>query len=303
VATKLPYPKKELFRLGKPRVYRGRELDNIAFPLGGIGTGSISLGGWGQLRDFEIFNRPAKGLSFASTFFTLFAQRKGEKGVTRIVQGPVGGVDFAGDGSGNANRAGGGGLPHFQEVEFEGAFPFARLRFRDRSVPLQVSLEAYNPFIPLNPDDSSLPAAIFYFTLKNSAKKPVQALLCANLENRCGHPDLGNGRIETFDSGKARGLKMSTQKHASDSPRLGTLALVGTGWGLVRQQKRGSKKRVMVEVKSGKLEVQTLQLSLELQKPSVTLAGKKIAASVKGAEVRLAEAATVEAGQTLIVEG
>jgi uncharacterized protein (DUF608 family) len=33
----------------------------LAFPLGGIGTGSISLGGRGQLRDWEIYNRPDKG--------------------------------------------------------------------------------------------------------------------------------------------------------------------------------------------------------------------------------------------------
>ena len=39
----------------------------IGFPLGGIGTGTVSLGGRGQLRDWEIFNRPDKGneLSYA----------------------------------------------------------------------------------------------------------------------------------------------------------------------------------------------------------------------------------------------
>ncbi|NIM44374.1 MAG: hypothetical protein GTO54_01880, partial [Nitrososphaeria archaeon] len=43
----------------------------MAFPLGGIGTGSISLGGWGQLRDWEIMNRPAKGFVIPRSFFTL----------------------------------------------------------------------------------------------------------------------------------------------------------------------------------------------------------------------------------------
>src|SRR5579863_10006256 len=46
-----------------PRVYSGRQLQMIAFPLGGVGAGSISLGGRGQLRDWEIFNRPNKGLA------------------------------------------------------------------------------------------------------------------------------------------------------------------------------------------------------------------------------------------------
>ena len=71
----IPYSRESLFRRGTPRIYQGRELDEIAFPLGGIGTGMISLGGWGQLRDFEIFNRPDKGLTFENTFFTLFAQQ------------------------------------------------------------------------------------------------------------------------------------------------------------------------------------------------------------------------------------
>ena len=48
-------------RIRYPRTYTGRQLAMIAFPLGGIGTGSISLGGRGQLRDWEIYNRPDKG--------------------------------------------------------------------------------------------------------------------------------------------------------------------------------------------------------------------------------------------------
>ena len=37
-----------------PRVFTGRHLTAMAFPLGGVRAGSISLGGRGQLRDWEI---------------------------------------------------------------------------------------------------------------------------------------------------------------------------------------------------------------------------------------------------------
>ena len=89
-----------LFQTGSPRIYRGRELDEIAFPLGGIGTGTISLGGWGQLRDFELFNRPSKGLMLDYSFFTLYAEQEGLPGVCRVIQGPVGGGNWTGNGSG-----------------------------------------------------------------------------------------------------------------------------------------------------------------------------------------------------------
>jgi uncharacterized protein (DUF608 family) len=35
--------------------YQGDHLREVAFPLGGIGTGSIALGGRAEFRDFEIF--------------------------------------------------------------------------------------------------------------------------------------------------------------------------------------------------------------------------------------------------------
>lgn len=215
-----------LLRPGPPRTYTGRQLDEIAFPLGGIGTGSISLGGWGQLRDFEIFNRPAKGLSFQYTFFTLHVRRDGEAPITRVLQGPVGGT-YTGAGSG-VERASGAGLPRFRSNTFTAGFPIARVDFADPKVPLKVALEAFNPFIPLNDRDSSIPVAIFLFHLQNPGPSPVNAVLFANLENRTGHPEIGGG-LTSYRSGQSvRGLKMSTTKHPPDSPRFGSLALATT---------------------------------------------------------------------------
>ena len=42
-------------------IYKNEDLNEISFPLGGIGTGSIGLAGNGQLIDWEIFNKPSKG--------------------------------------------------------------------------------------------------------------------------------------------------------------------------------------------------------------------------------------------------
>jgi len=43
--------------------YSGERLSQIRFPLGGIGSGCISLAGNGHLVDWEIFNRPSPDYS------------------------------------------------------------------------------------------------------------------------------------------------------------------------------------------------------------------------------------------------
>ncbi|MHC4323777.1 MAG: GH116 family glycosyl-hydrolase, partial [Planctomycetota bacterium] len=74
--------------------YDQGHIEKIALPLGGIGTGTVCLGGRGDLRDWEIMNRSSKGfvpLSGRSIgpFFALFAGPAGGKSVTRAIEGPI----------------------------------------------------------------------------------------------------------------------------------------------------------------------------------------------------------------------
>ena len=71
------YTTEELITLGPQRTLSGRALAEVAFPLGGIGTGSVSLAGSGALVDWEIFNRPNIGSLMPYSFFTLWAQAEG----------------------------------------------------------------------------------------------------------------------------------------------------------------------------------------------------------------------------------
>lgn len=79
-----------------PFTYAGRQLDHISFPLGGIGTGSIGFSGAGRLIDWEIFNRPAKGIGNGFSHFAVKAERDGEVLDTRVLNGPFSG-DLTGD--------------------------------------------------------------------------------------------------------------------------------------------------------------------------------------------------------------
>src|ERR1700687_3228320 len=69
-----------------PRKYSGRQLAMLAFPLGGVAAGSISLGGRGQLRDWEIFNKPDKGRSPTYAFASIWAQVGSRKPVAHVLE-------------------------------------------------------------------------------------------------------------------------------------------------------------------------------------------------------------------------
>jgi uncharacterized protein (DUF608 family) len=226
---RIPYTKEELYDRSPQLTYTGRNLDEIAFPLGGIGTGMVSLGGWGQLRDWEIMNHPDKGNSIPEAFFTLKVKRKDGTAVTRLLRGPVGG-SYSGSGH-SLSRWMGDGLPHFRNVTFTGCFPFATVNLADPDMPVKVVLEAFNPFIPLNDKDSSIPAAILIYRIKNTTDEKLSLFLCGNLTNVVGgsEPE-GHVNEEKKQSGLT-GLFMTSTRCKPDSPRHGSLVLAAPGAG------------------------------------------------------------------------
>lgn len=149
-------------------VYTGNSLREIVFPLGGIGTGSVGLAGNGCFVDWEIFNRPNKGSLNKYSCFAVKAEYPDGRSVTKILQGDwekdltgsYSKIIFGGYGFG-PERATMCGFPHFRSVKFDGKFPIATLTFEDEAFPAKVVLKAFNPFIPLDADHSSIPAAFF----------------------------------------------------------------------------------------------------------------------------------------------
>jgi uncharacterized protein (DUF608 family) len=138
-------------------MFSGRQLATIAFPLGGIGTGSISLGGRGQLRDWEIFNRPDKGKSPRYAFPAIWAQAGSNEPVAAVLEARLAPPYEGWQGLDLWNVP---GLPRLDSSTFTGEYPLARVDFQDTVLPVKVSLEAFTPFFPLDADDSGLPVAI-----------------------------------------------------------------------------------------------------------------------------------------------
>ncbi len=83
--------KTKTYSKGGQRTFRGRDLLQIAMPLGGIGAGCICLNGYGGLQDFSIRHTPAtsagadRHVAQDAGFALLHLQGTGQ---TRLVEGP-----------------------------------------------------------------------------------------------------------------------------------------------------------------------------------------------------------------------
>jgi non-lysosomal glucosylceramidase len=144
-----------------------------AVPLGGLGAGTVELRADGSLRDWNIFNNSPGGgggkVQLDEALFGLRVQSEGDaaKGWTLRTHPPR-------------------GLPAIDEIEYSGAFPVSRLRFRDPQLPLGVTLYAYGTLKIRDARASAAPAILFSFVLSNRTAKPVNAAIFFNLPNHLG---------------------------------------------------------------------------------------------------------------------
>ena len=180
-----------------PRRFTGRNLALIAFPLGGVAAGSISLGGRGQLRDWEIFNRPDKGNSPAYAFPAIWAKAGAAKPVASVLESRLLPPYEGSSGLGSKNAP---GLARLASAAFTGEYPLARVDFRDARLPVRVSLEAFSPIIPLEPEDSGLPVAILRYRVQNLNKEAAEVSIAWSIENPCGDPTQNSARGPSQDA-------------------------------------------------------------------------------------------------------
>jgi len=223
--------KEKLYDSGKIKEFSGKDLKMIAFPIGGLGTGNITLGGRGEIRELEIFNRPAKGKAPDFTFFSIWAEEQGKESVARILERQYFPPYVAWMGIPRNQLP---GVSRFNEVIFKGEYPFAYLTFEDEEVPLEVKLEAYNPFIPLAPDRSGLPAAVFNWKIKNVKASSVKVSLAFSMLNPIRTVDsssrqsFGKNLNQYIDEGGFRGVKMWSNRADEAALEYGSLAFVVT---------------------------------------------------------------------------
>ncbi|MDW8077492.1 MAG: GH116 family glycosyl hydrolase [Thermoguttaceae bacterium] len=162
----------QLFAKGGPTVYSGKDLDNIAMPIGGICAGQLYLLGDGRLGYWDIFNL----YRFSGYGATNYQAPPGN--LVDVAQGFALRIETGGRTAVRPLARGG-----FRDITFQGEYPLAFVTYRDPEVPVEVRLEAFSPFIPLNEEDSALPLTVLEYRLTNRSAQGVKVTLCGWLEN------------------------------------------------------------------------------------------------------------------------
>ena len=174
-----------LYARGKPLSATGDDLKYIGMPINGICTGQVYLGGNGRLWCWNLDGaRDAKHKGSGPRFLNP------DLAYSPMSQGfalQAGGKVFTLDGKG------------FKDVRFTNQYPMATVDYADSACPVDVRLQAYTPFIPLNRDDSSRPVIVMRYTIRNTSDRDQDLALAGWIEN-----------MSNFRSGKGKsGVRLS----------------------------------------------------------------------------------------------
>ncbi|MDD4869950.1 MAG: GH116 family glycosyl-hydrolase, partial [Kiritimatiellae bacterium] len=172
-----------------PRVYKGPNLEAVAMPIGGIGTGTVWLDGQGRLSIWQIFNNFGEN-RIPDSFFAVKAKIGGKSPVVRVIQ-----------------TVPEEPLQPVQSLDYEGGYPIARLDFKDSELPVSLRMEAFNPFIPTDAANSSIPCAMFRFTIKNTTATAAEISListCQNAIGSSGNPGINGVKFAGYGRNRNR---------------------------------------------------------------------------------------------------
>jgi len=185
--------------------YENEYLNQVAFPMGGLGAGMICLEGTGAFSHVSLRHQP-NVFHQPMMFAALYA--KGAR-TARLVEGPVPmrkafGLPNAGNGC-SAGKA--DGLPRFAQATFKTRFPFGIVRLEDKTMPVKVELTGWSPFAPGDTDNASLPVAGLEYRFRNHTNKTIEGVFSFHAQNFMRSNDKAAGTVTLFAFD--RGQKLS----------------------------------------------------------------------------------------------
>lgn len=208
------------------RTYEGKYAARVKMPVGGIGTGTISVSGKGALVDWETRNKPEKGRTPQDwdwgSAFVIRAERPDGTTYARLLQGPMDeGLEYCGA---PVNH----GMPRFEKSVFKAAYPFAQIELEDVRMPFKVTMETYNPLIPGDSDASGIPGVFIRYRVRNLTDQPLNAAISVQLMMP-GDGNITNEHSYCETNGYP-GL-LVREGFATNHPRFGELAVLSDATG------------------------------------------------------------------------
>ncbi|GER43625.1 non-lysosomal glucosylceramidase [Striga asiatica] len=154
-------------------------------PLGGMGSGSISRGFRGEFRHFQILPGTCETSPMMANQFSIFISREGGSKKYASVLAP-GQHEGVGKSSDHGISSWGWNLTG-QHSTYHALFPRAWTIYDGEPDPeLKISCRQISPFIPHNYRESSLPTAVFVYTLVNTGKDRAKVSLLFTWANSIG---------------------------------------------------------------------------------------------------------------------
>lgn len=222
--------------------YDRGHLQQIALPLGGIGTGTVSLGGRGELRDWEIMNVPAKGYSTVTPgnnapFFAINISGCGDTPVSALLCGPLYDNEYLHYEGRPVDHH---GLPRFSSASFDAAYPFGQVNLSDDDMPVEVRIKGFNPLIPGDAESSGMPIAVLSYEVTNVSDSTITVSVCGSMRNfigKDGSKHTSNWKGDFIPTGASKnkneyrrqnglcGIYMYSEGVDSSDPAWGTIAL------------------------------------------------------------------------------
>jgi len=125
-------------------------------PLGGLGTGYITLESDGSFQEIVTMGNPRSPiLRPEDSFLAIFAS-SAEYKVAKVLENPAP-----------------LGLPTIKYLKYSGLFPFANIHYIDDEFPVDLYLTAFSPFIPGDSKHSGLPVALFKLAARSKVSEPL----------------------------------------------------------------------------------------------------------------------------------
>jgi uncharacterized protein (DUF608 family) len=149
-------------------------------PVGGIGTGSISLAGNGALINWEIMNRPALNHSPAINAFLIRVEQENLPIFAKVLEGPLDTAMCEGPFGAEVKNH---GMPRFRSAMFKAAYPFGQVCLVDDKAPVKVTIKSFNPLIPSDTSSSSYPVMVYRCEVENLSNREVIVSIASNISN------------------------------------------------------------------------------------------------------------------------